>query len=1049
MAAGEGSVAIDAGTGEYTYTPGSDFQSLAAGETTTVSFDVTIADDNGGSDTETVTVTITGTNDAPVAVADVVMPDVPLLDGGFETPNIAGFLYNNEAAGGAWTFEDRSGLTDNATGFTSGNPGAPEGSQVAFLQYSQATAGVISQSFTAVTGEYVLEFDAARRGNSNDNPMFQVVLDGVVQATVETPDIAYTHHSVVIQIQNDGLHTLSLVSVAGVDSDETTFLDNIALTGANTDFNGSVAYSDSDVDTGAILTYALNAPVAGVTLGSDGSYSVEHSDPAYASLAKGEVQNVVANYTVTDQHVASDTSTLTVNVTGTNDAPTVVAGGTAAYVENDAATVIDAALTLSDVDDTNLEGASVAITGGFVAGEDSLSFTNQNGIIGSYTGATGILALSGTATVAQYQAAMASVSYANSSDDPDTSDRTVSFGVNDGDVDSAVAFSTVTVAAVNDGPTILGATSPGSISVNDGGVWDTAANFSGASTNYTAPGEFFSGDQITFDITVQPQGGFRFTLLEQLTNAQLLQELVPGPVGVMQTETYTVTGDVSLYYNIFAVYGGNPGWDIDASVDSGGLDVNEDTSGLFTGLSIGDPDAGTGDISVTLDVANGDLALTSIAGLTQADADGTDGTLAFSGSLADVNAALAGLEYTGDADFNGQDLLNIAVDDGGNTGTGGVMSDAKSVVINVEAVNDAPVAVGDTGAVSEDEPGIIIDLLGNDSDVDTLDLLSIDSFDFTGTDGAVTDNGNGTITYDPSGAFENLNNGENSTDSFSYTVTDGNGGTDTALVVVNVAGVDESGNTLNLTATSLVANNLRATDGNLYFQGIGIDSVTGKFYASHDIADSTSGPDIWVYSNAAAFELGGSVSTVNLTGDIHGTYFTAVNDQLIGRAGASGTEVQSWNAASGAVHYLSSIPGMSGLNGGNGGFDWGGYTSVNILQSDEGVFALGKPQDGQWTVAELDPTTLTVTNSNTFNLSNDGYAFIVDEFIFFGEIFSGSSISQAYNVNENTLSPVNITLATKPDYLSNMAYDSASDSLYYVDAGEIYEVEDVSDLLFT
>ena len=147
--------------------------------------------------------------------------------------------------------------------------------------------------------------------------------------------------------------------------------------------------------------------------------------------------------------------------------------------------------------------------------------------------------------------------------------------------------------------------------------------------------------------------------------------------------------------------GGNPSYSVTASAVTGGLDVNEDTSGLFTGLSIADPDVGASDISVTLDVANGDLALTSIAGLTQTDADGTDGTLAFSGSLADVNAALAGLEYTGDADFNGQDFLNIAVDDGGNTGTGGAMSDAKSVVINVAAVNDAPVAVADTLSVTE------------------------------------------------------------------------------------------------------------------------------------------------------------------------------------------------------------------------------------------------------------------------------------------------------------------------------------------------------------
>jgi len=65
MPANEGSVSIDAITGKYTYNPGSDFQSLAAGETKQVSFDITVKDNHGGIDTQKVTVTITGTNDAP------------------------------------------------------------------------------------------------------------------------------------------------------------------------------------------------------------------------------------------------------------------------------------------------------------------------------------------------------------------------------------------------------------------------------------------------------------------------------------------------------------------------------------------------------------------------------------------------------------------------------------------------------------------------------------------------------------------------------------------------------------------------------------------------------------------------------------------------------------------------------------------------------------------------------------------------------------------------------------------------------------------------
>ncbi|WP_413698871.1 VCBS domain-containing protein [Psychromonas sp. KJ10-10] len=82
MFVGQGTVSIDSGNGQYTYSPGSDFQSLALGATTDVSFDVTIDDGNGGVDTETVTVTITGTNDAPIlTVSDLATDEETSVSG--------------------------------------------------------------------------------------------------------------------------------------------------------------------------------------------------------------------------------------------------------------------------------------------------------------------------------------------------------------------------------------------------------------------------------------------------------------------------------------------------------------------------------------------------------------------------------------------------------------------------------------------------------------------------------------------------------------------------------------------------------------------------------------------------------------------------------------------------------------------------------------------------------------------------------------------------------------------------------------------------------
>ena len=82
-------------------------------------------------------------------------------------------------------------------------------------------------------------------------------------------------------------------------------------------------------------------------------------------------------------------------------------------------------------------------------------------------------------------------------------------------------------------------------------------------------------------------------------------------------------------------------------------------------------------------------------------------------------------------------------------------------------------------------------VLTNDSDSDG-GTLSVQSIDTTGTLGLVTDNGDGTFTYDPNGQFEALGAGEQDTDSFTYTLSDGQGGTDTATVTITINGVDEA-----------------------------------------------------------------------------------------------------------------------------------------------------------------------------------------------------------------------------------------------------------------
>ncbi len=122
--------------------------------------------------------------------------------------------------------------------------------------------------------------------------------------------------------------------------------------------------------------------------------------------------------------------------------------------KNAGAVAITSTIAITDVDDTNIESAVVQITGNYANGQDVLAFTNQNGITGSWNTTNGTLTLTGSATLAQYEAALRSITYTNTSDNPSTATRTVSFTVNDGSANSNTQTRDINITGVNDAPVL-------------------------------------------------------------------------------------------------------------------------------------------------------------------------------------------------------------------------------------------------------------------------------------------------------------------------------------------------------------------------------------------------------------------------------------------------------------------------------------------------------------------------------------------------------------------------------------------------------------------
>ncbi|MFI5428897.1 beta strand repeat-containing protein [Aeromicrobium sp. UC242_57] len=289
----------------------------------------------------------------------------------------------------------------------------------------------------------------------------------------------------------------------------------------------------------ATITGTYNTSTGVLTLvgnGTTAAYQTALRSVLYRNLGSGGPSPAtrVIGFRVTDGSASDATSnTVISNVTiaAANVAPSLSGAGALEYTENDTATAISPALVLTDVDNPTLTGATASITGNLSAGQDRLSFTNAAPITGSYNASTGVLTLSGTATVAEYQAALRAVKYHNTSDTPSTVTRTVTYSVSDGELsDSDTA--TVTVTAVNDAPvaddesfsgadaaigntTLVGDDSTDGAPNPAGPQKIISANILGGDTDAegdslaVVPGTFATNDGGS--VTVQADGDFTFT----------------------------------------------------------------------------------------------------------------------------------------------------------------------------------------------------------------------------------------------------------------------------------------------------------------------------------------------------------------------------------------------------------------------------------------------------------------------------------------------------------------------------------------------------------
>ncbi|QYU70303.1 TonB-dependent receptor [Leptolyngbya sp. 15MV] len=288
------------------------FESLGAGQSTTVSYSYTIADGRGGSDTATVTITVTGVNDGPSAEDKAVSV--------IEDDAIMG-----EAAGD---------LLDGAT-----DPDA--GDTLTVVAVNGGTSTTVEGTYGTLTwesgGGFTYTLDDARAPT-----------DALAQDEEVTETFDFT-----VSDGNGGSVTRTLtVTVIGTN-DAPVAADATLTVAEDGTIAGTVEDLISDVDNALLSIEFVGPGVPGLSRDSSGGWI--YTPPADFN------GTVSFQYRANDGAADSNIGTVTINVTPVNDAPTDIGLSNASVAENSAVGTLVGLLSATDVDGGP---ASFSIVGG-------------------------------------------------------------------------------------------------------------------------------------------------------------------------------------------------------------------------------------------------------------------------------------------------------------------------------------------------------------------------------------------------------------------------------------------------------------------------------------------------------------------------------------------------------------------------------------------------------------------------------------------------------------------------------------------------------------
>ena len=785
--------------GGYIYTPTANNPALSEGKSAFEQFRYTMRDASGVSREATLYIAVAGsdTKDPNAVNDDALATEAGGTANGAAGQNPSGgnLLANDtnssNAVVSARTAGDETSTTVDTNTQLVGLYGtltlSSDGSYTYLADNSNATVQALRDTSTTLTDTFIYTVENGQVATDvrlQDSATLTITIRGANDAPVATDAEAAATEAGGVNNGTAGYNPSGNVLNAVTDVDD--IRSELRVTAVRT---GGVEGSGSAGTVGS----ALAGQYGSLTLNADGSwtYTVNNNNATVQALNPGETLTERFNYTVTDRSGTglSDMAVLTLTIDGAADTVAVnsvfvnEASPYAVFTVSGSAGV---AVNLSLSDSVGLPASDARATLGSDLGS-ALEYYDGSAWVG-YTPGSQVVIPSGDKLLVRVAINQDNVHEGNESF---TLTATASVGssigigtINDegeGDVylpgnrtgAPDVPGSNGSPVPDDDRPTIA----ISSVSVNEGETAEFVVSLDKPSSTAISFSPNLVTDTATIDVDTAPAAQLqRFNGTNWVTVSGPVS-IGPGEVSVRlriaTMDDSLVESDESFTLQTGAISGTvtNPG-------GAAGIATVRDNDMPLTANS--EPVAFNDTLTATEDTPVTYTASQLLGN--DSDADGSQLTIASVTSGTGGTAVLNSdgtVTFTPNANFNGVATFSYTVTDGS------LISNIATVTVNVGAVNDAPVAVNDTLATTEDTPITYTasQLLNNDSDADgnQLTIASVTS----GTGGTAVLNSDGTVTFTPNANF-------NGVATFSYTVTDGSLSSNVATVTVNIGAANDA-----------------------------------------------------------------------------------------------------------------------------------------------------------------------------------------------------------------------------------------------------------------